>query len=283
MVGKNTMSNPLERYFRQPAIYIKLPSDGQYYPEGAISVPVNREFPVYPMTAMDEITLRTADALFNGNAVINVVRSCLPNILEPWHMPGIDIDTVLVAIRIASYGHDMDIESKCPQCEEVGSFTVDLRQILERIGRPDFGKTVSIGDLEIFFKPISYKQQNQNSIAQFEDQKLIESVPDSDISEEDKLRLINEAFVKLGQLSISTMADSISAIKADDDLVTERSFIDSFVQNCDRKIYTLIRDHLSDLRSQMTIKPLAIACNSCQHQYETPFTLDASHFFVSGS
>ena len=108
-------------------------------------------------------------------------------------------------------------------------------------------------------------------------------MPDSDISEEDKLRLINEAFVKLGQLSISTMADSISAIKADDDLVTERSFIDSFVQNCDRKIYTLIRDHLSDLRSQMTIKPLAIACNSCQHQYETPFTLDASHFFVSGS
>jgi len=29
-------ANPLQKYFRQPKIYIKLPSGGQFYPEGAL-------------------------------------------------------------------------------------------------------------------------------------------------------------------------------------------------------------------------------------------------------
>ena len=62
-------NNPLTQYFRQPAIYVKLPSNGQHYPEAALNMPANNELPVYPMTAIDEITYRTPDALFNGNAV----------------------------------------------------------------------------------------------------------------------------------------------------------------------------------------------------------------------
>jgi hypothetical protein len=56
-------ANPLKAFFRQPAIYLKLPSDGAYWPEDAIEFPANRELPVYPMTAVDEITYRTPDAL----------------------------------------------------------------------------------------------------------------------------------------------------------------------------------------------------------------------------
>ena len=48
-------TNPLKQYFRRPAIYIKLPSEGKYYPEGTIDLPDNKELPVYPMTAIDEI------------------------------------------------------------------------------------------------------------------------------------------------------------------------------------------------------------------------------------
>ena len=66
-------NNPLKQYFRQPAIYVRLPSGGQHYPPGAINMPPNGELPVFPMTAMDEITYRTPDALFNGSAVISVI------------------------------------------------------------------------------------------------------------------------------------------------------------------------------------------------------------------
>ena len=69
----------LQKHFRQPSIYIKLPSEGVWYDDSIITMPENGEvLPVYPMTALDEITYRTADALFNGEAVVTVIKSCIP-------------------------------------------------------------------------------------------------------------------------------------------------------------------------------------------------------------
>ena len=102
-------NNPLTQYFRQPAIYIRLPSQGKFYPNGSLNMPPNGELPVLPMTSVDEITYRTPDALFNGSATVSVIKSCVPNIRDPWVMPSADMDAVLVGIRIASYGHDMDM------------------------------------------------------------------------------------------------------------------------------------------------------------------------------
>jgi hypothetical protein len=59
-------NNPLRQYFRRPSIYFRLPSDGRYYDASVVSMPPNRELPVYTMTAIDEMTVRTPDALFNG-------------------------------------------------------------------------------------------------------------------------------------------------------------------------------------------------------------------------
>jgi hypothetical protein len=61
-------NNPLQQYFRQPAIYVQLPSQGKFYPAGTLNPSTTGEYPVYPMTAIDEITYRTPDALFNGQA-----------------------------------------------------------------------------------------------------------------------------------------------------------------------------------------------------------------------
>jgi hypothetical protein len=52
------MTNPLKQYFRRPAIYLRLPSNGKFYSQGAIDLPDNKEIPVYPMTAIDEITTK---------------------------------------------------------------------------------------------------------------------------------------------------------------------------------------------------------------------------------
>ena len=95
--------NPLQKYFRTPAIYVKLPSGGRGYPAGTIDMPENGELPVYPMTAMDEVLARTPDALYNGSATVDVFKSCVPNIKEPWNILQSDVDLLLLAIRIASY------------------------------------------------------------------------------------------------------------------------------------------------------------------------------------
>lgn len=277
--------NPLRRFFRQPAIYIKLPSDGNFYPPGTIDIPPNGEFPVYPMTAMDEITYRTADALFNGTAVVNVIKSCVPNILDPWKIPNIDMDTLLVAIRIASYGHAMDFESSCPHCEHENSFGLDLRTVLDGMGRADYGTPLKNGDVTIFFKPLTYQQVNANSIDQFADQKLLESLQnaDSTVPEEEKMRLLTNAFGKLTDMTMRALSQSIGMIQVMEETVVEPEYIEEFVRNCDREVFNRIRDHIVSLRSSTELKPLKLSCQGCQKDYETPFTLDVSNFFGSAS
>ena len=70
--------NPLKKHLRQPKIYIKLPSQGKYWHPNAIDFPESGELPVYAMTARDEITFKTPDALLNGQATVDVIQSCMP-------------------------------------------------------------------------------------------------------------------------------------------------------------------------------------------------------------
>ncbi len=51
----NPANNPLFKHFRQPAIYLKLPGQGRFWPEDAIDIPPTGEIPVYPMTVKDGI------------------------------------------------------------------------------------------------------------------------------------------------------------------------------------------------------------------------------------
>lgn len=285
MVGNQPMTNPnpLQKYFRQPAIYLSLPSKGEFYPNGALDLPPNGELPVLPMTAMDEITYRTADGLFNGSAVVSVIKSCVPNIIDPWQMPTSDLDSVLVAIRIASYGHEMEFESKCPQCGGENNFGLDLREVMGKITMPDYTKTVDIGDIQIFFRPLNYENQTKNSLQQFEDQKILQTIPSAEMPESDKLDLINAAIYKLGEMTVNALSQSISMIKAGDDVVTDKNYISDFIRNCNRQTYDLIKNQVQEFRTHTELQPVTAQCGECSKQYTTPFTLDMSHFFGSDS
>lgn len=273
--------NPLSKYFRQPAIYLKLPSGGKFYPKGAVTIPPSGELPVYPMTAMDEITSRTPDALFNGTSLIQIVASCIPDIHEPWAIPSIDLNAILAAIRLASYGHDMEISTTCPACKETSELGIDLRSVLDRIESPNYDDPLVIGDLSFYFGPSSYRQQNDIALKQFESQKIIEMVSTIDMSEEEKIAQMGDAFRKITSITADNIARSIRAVKAPDAMVTDYSQIKEFLDNCPKKIWETIRDHVNALLEKTEIKPFDITCSSCQHEYKQGFTLNMSNFFAA--
>ena len=277
------MSNPLSQYFRQPSIYIKLPSGGQNYPAGTLNMPANGELPVYPMTAIDEITYRTPDALFNGQATVNVIQSCVPNIKDAWAVPGIDLDTILIAIRIASYGHDMEFATTCPACNDTSERSIDLRTMLDALRAPDYSAHIVHGDLEIYFRPLSYKNLNDNSALQYEQQKLLQVIPDSTISEADKMAALNQASRKLTEITVRSLAISIVTIKTPQAMVRDPAFIEEFLKNCDRDLFNQIRDHVLKLREQSELQPLKLECTACKHQYDQILTLDMASFFAPAS
>jgi hypothetical protein len=276
-------ANPLKQFFRQPAIYMRLPSAGEYWPDGSISMPENKELPVYPMTAIDEITYRTPDALFNGQAVVNVIKSCVPAITDAWAIPAQDLNAILVAIRIASYGHDLEVGTRCPACETEGEYTLDLRQVLDQLKSGDYETPMVHGDLTIAFQPMSYRGQNDSSQSQFEQQKNIQLIQQSDIPDEEKIAQLNNSLQKITQLTMSALKWSIASIKTPTALVTEPEFIEEFIKNCDRKLYTKIRDHIIGLRMASELKPLAIKCDNCSHEYQQQFNLDQTAFFEVAS
>ena len=276
-------NNPLRRYFRQPVIHVRLPSGGKYYPPGTLDMPANGEIPILPMTAIDEITSRTPDALFNGSAVIDVISSCVPSIKDPWQLPMTDFNTLLVSMRLASYGHEMEIASTCPKCGHNHMLTIDLRTVLDGLTTPDYNESVSSGDLTFYFAPLSYRQLNDISRTNFEDQKIIQAISDSELTEEDKLKRIGDAFRKITELTLKSIAQSISAIKTADTMVTDTPSILEFLQNCPKHIFDQIRDHTVKLREATDLTPISVTCEECSEQYPQTFTLDMSNFFGNAS
>jgi hypothetical protein len=246
-------------------------------------MPKSGELPVYPMTAIDEITYRTPDALYNGEATAKVIQSCVPNIKDPWAMPATDLNSVLVAIRIASYGHELDLETRCPKCNTEGEYSVDLRTVLDTVVNPDFTKTMQYGDLEITFQPMDYHTQTETNKKQFEQQKTIQTVQYSDLPDEEKVELLNQALQNITNLTIEALKYSIASIRTPQSLVTEMEFIEEFLKNCDRKFYVTLRDHIIDLREKSEFKPYKIACNNCGHEYQQSIQLDQSNFFGRAS
>jgi len=278
-----TSNNPLQQYFRQPSIYIRLPSEGKFYPPGSLIMPPNGEIPVLPMTAVDEITYRTPDALFNGAAMVSVIESCVPSIKDAWSVPSMDVDTILVAIRMASYGHSMEISTQCPKCQHENEFGVDLRQVLDRIQKPNYDAPVKHGDLEFHFRPMHYKNLNDNNQTQFDQQKLLSVLPDSEIPEADKIAAISDALRRITVMTIDALCQSISAVKTPQALVTEPAFIRELMQNCDRNVFNSVRDHIINLKTQSELQPLQLNCPECKNPYTQTFTLDMTSFFAAAS
>lgn len=246
-------------------------------------MPENRELPVLPMTAIDEITYRTPDALFNGQAVVTVIQSCLPNIRDAWRMPTIDVNSVLISIRIASYGHELEITTTCPSCDTVSDYVLDLRTVLDQLESPDYAKTLTQGDLSVSFTSMDYAQQNAINIEQFENQRMIAMIPDSDLSEEEKLSRMTELMKTITDLTIRAMVHSISQIRTPEASVTDREHIREFLSSCDRQMFTEIRDHVVDLRRKTDLKPVHLKCTNCQHEYDQQLNLDMSSFFETAS
>ena len=70
-------ANPLSKYFRQPKLFAALPSNGKFYPADSLETTETGEYAIYSMTAKDELTMKTPDALLNGQATVELIKSCV--------------------------------------------------------------------------------------------------------------------------------------------------------------------------------------------------------------
>lgn len=280
-------NNPLKKYFRQPKIYIKLPSQGKFYPPGAVEISDSGEIPVFAMTAKDELLMRTPDALINGEATVELIKSCIPAIKDPWKMPNIDTDAVLVAIRLASYGEKMEINTKVPVTGEERAFEVDLRMVLDQISGFEFDTYIQIDDaFSLEIKPLTYKEFTDNAQKTFEEQRIFRVVNDDTIPDDRKLAAFSQSFKRLTNLTIDLVLNSIVAIDTPDGKVTDKRHIKEFFENAEKSYFEKVLKHLETIKEKTTVKPLKVRSTpedieaGAPEEYEIPITFDQSNFFA---
>ncbi len=280
-------TNPLNKYFRQPAIYVSLPS-GTTYPPHVVTPAQTGELGVMPMTAKDEIRFKTPDALMNGQGVVEVIQSCVPDIKDAWEIKSYDLDTILVAIRIATYGETMEINFNVPGANENVSHTVNLPSILDQLRSVKVDNAIVLKDgLKITVRPLTYKDMTHTSLQTFQQQKMYSAVQDSQLSDEDKATRFNEAFKTLTELNASILLKNMEMITMQDGTeITDTAHIKEFVDNANTTLIKEIETKLTDLRSQGAVKPLKLKATEEQIKkgapvtYEVPVTFDTANFFV---
>ena len=280
-------TNPLQKYYRQPAIYIKLPSGGRYYTKDVFTPTETGEIPILPMTAKDELTFKTPDSMINGQATVDVIKSCVPNLLDPWKMVNYDTDAVLLAIRIATFGETMDINYTPPAMDVPQTTSVNLPALLEDLGKvviEDYA-TTSKG-FKVKIQPLDYKTLTKVQIAKFEQQKMYGTINSSTLTEEQKQTAFNKSFETLNTVNFSLLLDSIQEITTPDGAtVSDKQQILDFVNNADTTTIREIEEKLSALRLQAQIKPVKIKATDeqikkgVQATFEVPITFDNSNFF----
>lgn len=127
------IKNPLLERARLPGEVHRLPSRGLFYHDGELDPSVkDGELQVFPMTTHDEIVMRSPDLLFNGTAVTETIKRCVPQVLRPEKMLAKDIDFLMVVLRKTSYGSDFEIGYKhlCENAKE-HSYMLSIDNIIK--------------------------------------------------------------------------------------------------------------------------------------------------------
>ena len=281
----NEPTNFLNNYTRKPELFLELPSKGKYWEEGSIELAVNAEIPVYPMTAYDEMIFKTPDALLNGQSVVDVIQSCVPAIKDGWNVPSIDVDAILIAIRIATYGEKMEIETKVPGAGTDRKFDLDLRQLLDKYQGIEYDNNVDVKDMKIKLRPQNYRQFTRTAMKTFEEQRIATVVSDSEISDEEKMTRFAQSFNTLTNITVDMVVTGIQSIQVGEEVVVDQNHIGEFIKNADKDFFSAITSHMESEKKKFDIEPFKVETTAEEREagapesYDVPITFDQSNFF----
>lgn len=269
-------SNPLQKYFRQPKIFISLPSKGLFYPDGVLTGDYSN-VPIFAMTGMDELIMKTPDALFSGEATIKLIESCCPYIKDAKEIPSFDVDVLLISIRIATFGPNMTVSHTCKNCKTENEFDIDLNLVLEYYKDRNFNSKLDLGELSVNFKPLSYKDMTRFNTETFKFQKMLSQI--EGIADDKKQEFIDKVYEQLAELQLDIFLNSIESVNGPGFAVTETDQIKEWLSNSERTQYSSIKNRLESNREAWATPKQHVKCDNCGTEDDISVTMDQSNFF----
>jgi hypothetical protein len=266
--------NPLNQYFRHPALQVSLPSGGKFYSKNSIDLVENNQYPVLPLTRQDELVFMSDIGQINGAAFVSVIQSCVPNIKDAWAVPVIDVDKLLTAIKIATHGPNLTIPAQCPACQHEETISVNLSDAIDQISSVDYDIPEQIDDLKIFFKPVSYRQSTEMNQNQFVESEIENLLQENATDQEEK---IDKLLDKVRSLSTDVLTKNIYSVQTPSAEVRDPEHIAEWLRNCNREIYIQLQNSIVARRAPSELKPVTVTCSNCANQYSQDYALALSN------
>lgn len=286
---KQAAANPLAQYYRKPGTYIELPSGGRYY-KLTPKLSDTNELAVYPMTAKDELALKNPDALLNGEALKQVIASVCPDIRDVSEIPAPDIDAILVAMRMTSYGDDMEIDVMhgCEASEGKSQrVTVGLGSVLSTLKAiPEAMGTVTLANqVVVQLRPYTLEAQSRLLRVQFNTMRSLQGAEANENSTiEQKADIANRGYDQLVVLSQDILAASIISVTLPDgNEVTNFTHIHEWIKNLDRASNERLDEEIKAFGKFGITRTLEITCDHCKNKFTTDMLFDPTSFFNVGS
>ena len=274
--------NPLKQYFRKPGIWIKLPSQGNFYNDKPTDLNEMGEIPIYPLTAKDELMLKNADALLNGSAITQMINSCAPSITDPMVMPAIDLDAVLVAIKRCTYGESQDVTCSCPKCETSNEVTINLNQIISSIKSVEKLEPVELDNgIKVFIKPVTVHNLLNLNWVQFEQIRNIQLAEQNNVDETTKVNLMQKSYQVLTEKNIDIVSSCIDTVLLPDGIaVTDNENIKDWINDLSKPDFTKIEESIMVTSSMGIDKEFNVSCKNCNTDFKSSLDLNPTTFFA---
>lgn len=282
------MSSFLQEYKRQPKLFIDLPSKGKWYNDSIVKDGNVEKLPVFGMNAMDEIVFQTPDALFTGEATAQVIQSCVPDILDPWELVGYDIDFLLVAMRIATYGTGMPVSTKCPQCSVTTESEVDLSKTLDNFSTYTTEFSFEIKNFTFYIRPLTYRVTTQFSMAFYNLERQLYQLSQIEITDENQKELNQkkqQLHKAMNEINIEIASNHIEKVESNGLEETNIDAIRSFIVDNDADFYQALRQNITELTLKWNLPNISVACGGeeCENVYQSTLNVDYSSFFGTNS
>jgi hypothetical protein len=277
-------TNPLLKYYRQPGITCRLPSNGRFQDPDNVRFTSSGEIAVLPMRAADEMLLKSPDALMSGMAIEKVIKSCVPDVKDPQQLPSPDIDTLLLAIRTATYGPSMQVDTDCPSCGKTNTYDFDVNMILGTVTPLDEQYPVRLNDeILVYLRPFNFKNSTQASLVAFQEARKVQLIDNDQFTDEEKQMQLNQSFERINMMNVQMVADCVESVVTPDGAVTNREHISQFIHNVEQKWVANIEANLKAINGAGINKDHAVTCAHCKHEWETTVEFDPASFFGQSS
>lgn len=283
LVGEKmeNQANPLKQYFRKPGIWIKLPSQGNFYQAKPTEFNDMGEIPVYPMTAKDELMLKNADALLNGSAISGLIKSCAPSILDPVNMPAIDLDAILVAIRRCTYGDKLDISTTC-ECQATNELVIDLNQIIGTIKVVEELQPVELASgIKVYIKPVKVADLLSLNWVQFEQVRNLQIAEQGNADEKTKTDMLQKSYEILTEKNLEIVTNCVDTVLLPDGVaVTDKDNIKEWIVDLSKPDFNAIEKSIMATSTLGIDKTFDVTCRSCNTAYKSAIDLNPTTFFA---